>query len=168
MRDESAKRIRMQEKQLVAGKPDDRDGNDQLSLAFRASAAEAPSRLPTDKENAERWRLCQRSVKSKFSFSIYLLTASAREELNLKYAGRLACIVGTVVLGGIAGFILSDHRRRAIRHSASPPVEKLTHELEKAWAPYHTRNKCDLNTVIAEVSARHCPFGELGSGGWVA
>jgi hypothetical protein len=56
----------------------------------------------------------------------------------LKYAGRFACIVGTVVLGTIAGFILSRQRSREIHNRASPPVEKLAHELEKAWAPYHT------------------------------
>ena len=58
----------------------------------------------------------------------------------MTHLGRVASILGTLLIGISAYLIVSDRAAgSARRRGAQPPVEELAKELKHAWSGYHNR-----------------------------
>ena len=66
----------------------------------------------------------------------------------MSHLERVACIVGTALIGTAAYLVISDRRAKQSRSVGNDrnsrgeqehPVEELAEELKQAWAGYHNR-----------------------------
>ena len=62
----------------------------------------------------------------------------------MSHLERVACIIGTILIGTAAYLIISDRQRNESRSASrrgerEHPVEELAEELKQAWAGYHNR-----------------------------
>jgi hypothetical protein len=55
----------------------------------------------------------------------------------MNHLERVSCILGTLLVG-LAGWVIVSERKAARNRALHPPVEKLAHDLQQAWAGYHT------------------------------